>query len=78
MPFVYPFAHIIQKLGFLLALIAEIHFIVFIVPMLDFRLMPMPSIDRQPMIEMSHRTKTKDTFLYKFGYNMFLMSLLFL
>lgn len=57
MPFVKPntlvwaTTHIMQKVGFLLAITGEMHFILFFLPFLDLKIIP--TIDNNPYEDMS-------------------------
>ena len=81
MPFVRPnylvwtATNILQKVGFLIAMAAEIHFVLFFIPFIDLKIIP--TVDNNPYENMANRTKAHDTFAYKLGFNLFLMSLFF-
>ena len=69
-------AHVIQRIGFLIAVLSQILLLHFMVPYFDLKVFP--KIDNNPDLYLLERTKFQETFTYKASYDMMLLGLFFL
>ena len=73
---IWGLAHLIQKLGFMTAVLSQALLLHFVMPYLDFKVLP--KIDHNPYVYLKERDYVKETFTYKMTYDALLFGLFFL
>jgi hypothetical protein len=73
---VWGLTHLIQKLGFMTAVLSQLLLLHFVMPYFDIKVLP--KIDHNPFIYFKERDFLKETFTYKMTYDAMLFGLFFL
>jgi hypothetical protein len=72
---VWTLTHLLQKLGFMTAVLSQMLLLHFVMPYFDLKFLP--KIDHNPFIYFKERDVLKETFTYKMTYDAMLFGLFF-